>query len=570
MVSVFFHLRGIMRLFFTCRVILGQFMIPKHFRLLFGAEAKKQKDFVKYLAPEKPRMNLAEIISETMQKLGPTYIKFGQFLSIRPDLINPEYCEVFKKLQDHVPPFPFEQVRQTLWKELNRDPAEIFSEFDETVMAAASVAQVHRARLMTGEEVAVKVQRPYIREMMLSDLFIMMRFAHLIELFVPSLRKNHPVMLVKEFTRWTDLELYFRQEGKKALLFACNFRDYAGVKVPKVYREFTTKKVLVMEYIRGVNVSHATEQDVDRKAVARLIADSMLKQIFIDGFFHGDPHAGNILLVDRETIAYLDFGIMGFLSKDLRSRILDILYGMSVMDVTRVIATLMEICDASEEDIDMASYRRDINEVLSELPVYEYAGVPFTLLLQRFLNTSLAYGINIPCEFVLASKAISTFESTCLSLDPDIKIVDQLRSFVKEYTTSGFSFEEIMKQLKAGPYELKTMKHMISKHVVRTMKFLENPTLRLASARDGALGSVGLATGVNIAYGFIIAALVLFAGIVSNESDLERWLRSHINLPAWPILSLASLAAALFLLITLLLKNRNRTLRKYHGGRLDY
>ena len=569
MASVLSHLRGIRRLFFTCRIILGQFMMPRHCRLLFGAEEKEQKVFGKYLAPAKPRMNLAKIISETMQKLGPTYIKFGQFLSIRPDLVDPEYCEEFRKLQDHVPPFPFEKVRQMLWNELNRDPSEVFSEFDEKVMAAASVAQVHRARLRTGEEVAVKVQRPFIREIMLSDLFIMLRFAHLIELFVPSLRKNQLVMLVKEFTRWTDRELYFRQEGKNALLFACNFRDYAGVKVPKVYREFTTKRVLVMEYIRGVNVSYAAEQNVDRKAVARLIADSMLKQIFIDGFFHGDPHTGNILLVDRETVAYLDFGIMGYLSKDLRSWIFDILYGISDMDVTKVIASLLEMCDTSEERIDMTSYRREINEVLSELPVYEYAGVPFTLLLQRFLNTSLAYGIDIPRDFVLVSKAITTLEGTCLSLDQDIKIVDQLRSFVKEYATSGFSIEEIMKQLKAGPYELKTMKHMISKHVVRTMKFFENPTLRLAGAGDEALGSVGLATGVNIAYGFIIAALVLFAGIVSNESDLERWLRSHIDLPAWPILSLASLTAALFLLITLILKNRKRTLRTDHRDRFE-
>ncbi len=558
MASVFSHLRGIKRLFFTFRVILGQFLIPRHCRLLFGAEEKEQKIFGKYLAPAEYRMNLAEIIRETMQKLGPTYIKFGQFLSVRPDLVAPDYCEEFKKLQDHVPPFPFEQVRETLWNELNRDPAEVFSEFDETAMAAASVAQVHRARLMTGEEVAVKVQRPHIREMMLSDLFIMLRFAHLIELFVPSLKKNHLVMLVKEFTRWTDRELYFRQEGKNALLFACNFEDYAGVKVPKVYREFTTKKVLIMEYICGVNVCHAAEHDVDRKAVARLISDSMLKQIFIDGFFHGDPHAGNILLVDRETIAYLDFGIMGFLSKDLRSWIFDILYGMSEMDVTKVIAALLEMCDASEEEIDMASYRRAINEVLSELPVYECAGVPFTLLLQRFLNTSLAYGIDIPRDFVLVSKAITTLEGTCLSLDPDIKIVDQLRSFVKDYATSGFSFEEILKQLKAGPYELKTMKHLVSKHVVRTIKFFENPTIRLAGAGDAAFGSVGVATGVNIAYGFIIAALLLFAAIVSNESDLERWLRLHIDLPAWPVLSLSSLAAALFLLITLLLKNRKR------------
>lgn len=554
MVSIFTHLRGISRLLFICLILLRQFMIFGPGRLVFGTGAKTRKAFGKYLTASDERMSTAEIVKETLQKLGPTYVKFGQFLSIRPDLVPPEFCEELKTLQDRVPPFPFTLVQRELRAELKRDPAEIFSEFDETPMAAASIAQVHRAKLRTGEEVAVKVQRPGIREAMVSDLFIMHRFALLIERFVPSLRKNRPVMLVQEFTRWTDRELYFRQEGKNALLFAYNFRDYPGVKIPKVYREFTTKKILVMEHIRGVNVFHAAGQDIDRQALARLIADSMLKQIFIDGFFHGDPHAGNIMLVDRETIAYIDFGIVGYLSEDLRSWIFDILYGMSERNVTSVIASLLELCNAKEEDIDMAGYRREMNEVLSELPVYEVAGVPFTQLLERFLNTSLSYGIRIPHDFVLVSKAITTFEGTCLSLHPEVKIVDHLRYFVKKYAASGFTFEEVLKQLKAGPYELGKMKRLVLSHGVRAMKFLENPTVRLSTAGNGDDDR----TGLNIAYGFIIAALVLFAGLVSNESGLERWLRSNINLPAWPILPLASLAAAACLLVGLVLRNRSR------------
>ena len=153
---------------------------------------------------------------------------------------------------------------------------------------------------------------------MASDILIMLFFANLLVRLVPSLRKHEPDMLIHEFSRWTDRELYFRQEGKNALHFTFNFQNYPGVRFPKVFREHTTRKILVMEYIRGVNILHAPEEGIDRKAVANLIVDSMLKQIFIDGFFHGDPHAGNILLVEKNAIAYLDFGIVGHLSEELR------------------------------------------------------------------------------------------------------------------------------------------------------------------------------------------------------------------------------------------------------------
>jgi ubiquinone biosynthesis protein len=555
--SVFTHVRGIRRLLAICLVLLRQVMAYGPARLLFGSAGRTRQFVGKYLAPAGPRKDPAELARETLQKLGPTYVKFGQFLSIRPDLVPPEYCEAFKTLQDRVPPFPFSQVQRELRQELQRDPGEIFSEFDETAMAAASVAQVHRARLKTGEEVAVKVQRPGIREAMVADLFIMLRFAHLIERFMPRLRKNRPVMLVQEFTRWTNRELYFRQEGKNALHFAYNFRDYPGVRIPKVYREYTTRTVLVMEHIRGVNVFQAAERNVDRKSVARLIADSLLKQVFIDGFFHGDPHGGNIMIVDNDTIAYLDFGIVGYLSEELRSWIFDILYGMSERNVPRVLESFFELCGVREEDVaDPAGYRREMNEILSELPIYEVAGVPFTQLLERFLNTSLAYGIPVPHDFVLVSKALTTFEGTCLSLDPEIRIVDHLRSFVQKYTAAALTFDELLKQIKAGPYELGKLKGMVLKHARQAMKFFDNPTVRFAPAGSRGPGGGGDKTGVNIAYGFIIASLIVFAGLAGNGSDLERWLRTLLPLPSWPILPLASLGSAGALLVCLALRNR--------------
>lgn len=550
------HLRGMRRLVTICLILFRQYLFLAPSRYLFAPNAKLEKAIGKYLAPKRPRMSAPEIAKETLEKLGPTYVKFGQFLSVRPDLIPPDFCKEFKKLQDRVPPFPFAQVQRELWNELKRDPAEIFSEFDETAMGAASVSQVHRARLHTGEAVAVKVQRPGIREAMTSDLFIMLRFAYLIERFVPSLRKNRPVMLVQEFSRWTDRELYFRQEGKNALLFLHNFKDYPGVKIPKVYREYTTGKVLVMEHVQGVNVLHAPEHGIDRTAAAHLIADSMLKQIFIDGFFHGDPHAGNIMLVDRNTIAYLDFGIVGYLSEDLRAWIFDILYGMSKRDVTRVIGSFLELCNVREDDIDRAGYCREMNEVLSELPVYEVAGIPFSSMMERFLNTSLDFGIRIPHDFVLVSKALTTFEGTCLSLDPEIRIVEHLRAFVQKYMTTRLALDDVLKELQATPFEMARLKRLAFKHGSRALKFFENPTVRIANEGTGTMASGRDASGVNIAHGFIIASLILGAALLSNESDLERWVRSFIALPALPLLPLACLAGAASLWLRLVLRNR--------------
>jgi ubiquinone biosynthesis protein len=284
----------------------------------------------------------------------------------------------------------------------------------------------------------------------------------------------------------------------------------------------------------------------------------MLKQIFIDGFFHGDPHAGNIMLVDRNTIAYLDFGIVGYLSEDLRAWIFDILYGMSKRDVTRVIGSFLELCNVREDDIDIAGYCREMNEVLAELPVYEVAGIPFSSMMERFLNTSLEFGIRIPHDFVLVSKALTTFEGTCLSLDPEIKIVEHLRAFVQKYMTTGLAFDDVLKELKSAPFEMARLKRLVLKHGARALKFFENPTVRLADAGSAAVTGGRDASGVNIASGFIIAALLLCAALLSNGSGLERWMRSFVHLPDLPLLPLVCLTGAAFLWLRLVQRDRRK------------
>jgi ubiquinone biosynthesis protein len=393
---------------------------------------------------------------------------------------------------------------------------------------------------------------------MVSDILIMLFFAKLLVRLVPSLTKHDPEMLIREFSRWTDRELYFRQEGKNALHFTYNFRDYPGVRFPNIFREYTTRTLLVMEYIRGVNILHAPDAGIDRKAVADLIVDSMLKQIFIDGFFHGDPHAGNIMLVDRSSIAYLDFGIVGHLSGELRSGIFDILYGISRGNIARVINSFLELCSVREDEIDLEGYRRQMNEVLSELQLYEMAGIPFSQMMKKFLYTSLEYGIRIPHEFVLVTKALTTFEGTCLSLDPEIKIVEQMRAFVDKHIAKLPDVDEMLAQLKAAPFEMERMRRLVLKHGDRIVKFLENPVIRLAGAETGAMPSEGERTGENIASGFIIASLIVFAALVDNESLLGKWLTAIVHTPGLPLLPIISLTCAALLGIRMMVRNRGR------------
>ena len=542
-------------------LVIGSVLLRQFFRYLphgvrFIPETRDKKEIRKYLKTKRSKMSSPVIVKETIEMLGPTFVKFGQFLSVRPDLVPPEFCDELRKLQDRVPPFSFAFAKVEVEKELGRRHGEIFSEFDKSPLAAASVSQVHRARLKTGEEVAVKVQRPGIREEMETDILVMLFLSSMLERFAPSIRKNRPKMLVKEFSRWTDRELDFSKEGKNALEFSYYFKGYPRIKFPEIYLEYTTEKILVMEFIRGDNILDTPP--ADKKEVARLIAESMLKQIFVDGFFHGDPHPGNLFLLEKNTIAYLDFGIVGYLTRELREWSFDMLYGMAEGNVSRVIDSFLELCNVSVEEVDIAAYRRDINEVLAELHVCEIAGIPFTCMLERFLNTSLSFGVDIPRDFVIMSKAIATLEGTCMSLAPELRITEYLKPFVEKYMVVVPEFDEMLKRLKTGPFELGTLKRLVSKHLRKTVRFLENPTFRIESGEfRNIVGEMDKAS-VNISYGVIIASLIVFAATLSNESAFERWLTGVLHLPVLPLLPLMSLVVAGYLWIRLYLRNRPR------------
>ena len=283
-----------------------------------------------------------ERIRLALEELGPTFVKFGQIMSTRTELLPPELIDELKKLQDHAKPIPFSEVRAML--EENCPDLDLwFSSIEETPVASASIAQVHRAYLTDGTPVAIKVQRPGIGEIIETDIGILQSMAERIEMVFPESRLYNPTGMVDDFAHQIVKELDFTRDGRNADRMARNFRDVPGIRFPKIYWEFTSPKVLVMEFIDGVRID-------DPEAIAGLGLDpheigvrgfhAYLKMIFEDGFFHGDPHPGNLLVTKEGDIVFLDFGIVGILRPEKRQNFINLLFALVNDDIELMLRSL--------------------------------------------------------------------------------------------------------------------------------------------------------------------------------------------------------------------------------------
>jgi len=273
------------------------------------------------------KLTRAERVRMALEELGPTFIKMGQILSTRPDLLPVQFIHELEKLQDNVPPFDYAQVKETIEAELGTPLEKVFKEFDETPLASASLGQVHRARFVDGEEVVVKVQRPGIQKTIEVDMEIMLHLATLMERHLQGWEIHRPTRIVEEFARTLEKELDYRLEAAHMERFAIQFTSDINVYVPKVYSEATTTRVLTMEYIQGIKateIERLEREGLDRQEIARRGFDLIMKQVFVDGFFHGDPHPGNIFVLPNNVICYLDFGMMGRIDRESRENFSDL------------------------------------------------------------------------------------------------------------------------------------------------------------------------------------------------------------------------------------------------------
>ena len=382
--------------------------------------------------PGQPDASRAVRLRLAMEALGPTFIKFGQALSTRADLLPPEVIAEFTLLQDSVPPLPAGTAERAIEEALGRPIADLFVEFDPVPLAAASIAQVHRARLRSGDVVAVKVRRPGLGAVVEADLAILADLARLAERHWPDAALYSLGELVAEFGRTIRREQDLLREGRLIERVASHFAGDPTVYLPQIYWHVSRAAVLTMEFLNGVKVSAvgtAEATGLDPRVVARRGADAVLRQILVHGLFHADPHPGNILVLPCGVIAFVDFGIVGRLDREMRERLAEVVLAIHAHDAGRLADIVVHVATPLRP-VDSAELTRDIEEMLDQ-----YAGLALGQLSLRALFGSITeamarHRLKLPADLLLLIKSVATIEAVGCQLDPGFQIVEHAAPFV--------------------------------------------------------------------------------------------------------------------------------------------
>jgi ubiquinone biosynthesis protein len=464
----------------------------------------------KVAGPERLRLALEE--------LGPTFIKFGQILSTRSYLLPADYAAELAKLQDNVKPFTYEEAEAIVRAELGGGPDEIFGRFEREPFASASIAQVHLATLKTGERVCVKVQRPAVKDTFLLDIMILKDLAALIEAHVPESRQYDPVGAVREFERSSRREVDFGLEATNMAVFARNFADDPTVKIPKVFKEYSGARILTTELIDGIKISEIDklrQAGLDLPAIARAGSRAVLKQVFEYGFFHADPHPGNLFVTPDSRIGVVDFGIVGRLTRQEIGDLAEAMIGVVEGNGESLVAVL-EKRDMIPDDVE----RRDIAEELLLLGE-KYASKALGELNMKEVFSEMVsfmrrYHIRMPTEFLLLGKALSVYEEVGRMLDPSFSMMEELKPYVARLVSRrhllssvlgghGRGIGETVSKIAAIPSDLAYILHQARQGKLKIEfehKGLESVTAEIEKASN------------RLAFSLLVAALVVASSLV--------------------------------------------------------
>lgn len=382
-----------------------------------------------------PSLGPPQRLRMALEELGPTFVKLGQVLSTRPDLLPPPYIAELSKLQDTVPPAPWDAVRAQMEAELGAPPEEIFASLDPEPLAAASLAQVHAATLPDGSEVVVKVQRPNIEETVKVDLDILADGARLLQARTPLGELYDLPGIVEEFAATLRAELDFYREGHNADRFRANFANEPYLYIPKVYWDYTTRRVLVLERIRGIKIDDVAALDAagyDRYRIGLHAARMVIKEVLEDGFFHADPHPGNFFVMPGEVIGAMDFGMVGYLSRRTRTHLVRLYIAAVQLDEEAVVDQLVRMGVVSEL-VDRMGLQYDIGRLLRK-----YAGLPLKAIraqdvVEEAMPIAFRHHLRLPSELWLLGKTLGMMEGVGLKLVPDFDMFAVSRPYVQRF-----------------------------------------------------------------------------------------------------------------------------------------
>jgi len=464
------------------------------------------------------QLNYCQRIRQALEELGPTFIKLGQVLSTRPFLIPPDLVLELSKLQDQVGPFPFVQAQNIVEQELGKPLSETFTSFEEKPIASASLAQVHRASLSNGSTVAVKVQRPGIKSVIEADMNILKTLADLAVRHIPESRPYDPQGLVEELAKTTRQELDFVNEGQNIEIFRTNFAELPEVRIPKVFWPLTTPLVLTTEFIQGIKISELSQlkaRGLDLKLIAQRGAEIVCKQVFDYGFFHADPHPGNILILDNNVIAPLDFGMVGTLSESQMEELSDILSAFVEGNVQRIVRVFLE-SEIVDENANLRRLEIDISSFLHRVKRQPLGRLNMKDLFWDAYQIFKRYDMKARAELMLLSKALVTYEELARSLDPDFQMAEQIKPYVSKLIKKRFAPGQFIKDSIGGLSDIRKLASDLPFEVKRILQKSRKGEMTL-EMRHKDLDKLMLEidrSSNRLSFALIIAAIIVGSSLI--------------------------------------------------------
>jgi ubiquinone biosynthesis protein len=466
-------------------------------------------------------LSWAERIRRALEELGPTFVKLGQILSTRPFLIPAELTLELTKLQDHVAPFEYAEVSRIVERELHRPLEEVFEQIDEIPTASASLSQVHRATLRSGEHVAVKVQRPNVAEILDKDLTILRDLAGLMVRYVPETRPFDPVAIVDEVWKTARTEVDFLFEARNLEIFARNFADDNRIVLPEIHWELSTPRVLILGYIDGIKISEIDKlraAGIDPEEITRVGGQIVAKQIFEHGFFHADPHPGNLFALPGNRIAPVDFGMMGRLSRSSLELVSDLVVA-GTSDDSRRLVRVFQNHELLADDVHPAALESDLS-----LFLHRYNGIPLAKLDMRSMlhdayRIVTTHRIKFPPELLMLGKALGTYEEVARALNPNYNFATELTPAIKKLAARKFEPKNILSEIGSYFSDLRELMINVPFEMRRIARNLRRGELSIAFEHKGLERLIlELEKASNrLAFAMIIAALIVGSSLIMTR-----------------------------------------------------
>ncbi len=489
-------------------------------------------DYVAYKSSEKlmrnniKNMTTGEKLRRAMEELGPTFVKMGQILSFRTDLLEPEIIEELTKLRYNVEPFDTEIAKEIFYKETNKKIESVFEYFNEEPIAAASIGQVYKCRLKNGEEVVLKIQGPNIEEIIKADIEILRKICNKIDLSKSDISIDL-TKIIEEFYTQLIRELDYNFEAMNAMKFKEIFKDSTNVHIPKIYNEYTTKKVLIMEKIIGIkldNKKRLKEIKWDTDNISKRGMRAFFKQVLEHGFFHAGLHPGNIFVVSSDCIAYIDFGMIGMIDNEMLSNINNLGLAVIQKDIDRIIYILDEMKILNKE-VDKIALKQDLLYMIHYYYDTKLEEINVSDIINEVYRFLRKYKMLLPYELSILGKTMITLEGTARELNPTFSIKYMVKELAGDYYEHRFNIERIIEDsTKSIQYLLLEFKY-IPKQIGKILKVIENNNLSVdvENIKMDKLEKTINESSTKLSLGIISAAIFVGSSIMISSTNVERY-----------------------------------------------